>query len=397
VNYGASTWVSGDSRSITVTVQNTGTSTWSDDTPDINVGVRWNTNGSNWNDFMYRQNAGSIAPGASQTYTFSDMQARNATANGTTPNPPTYTSALANGTNNLNFSLVYEGCFWFNGNPGSTTCSGVTVTSSGNSVYTTPNITITGPANDACANATTLTINAAAVSGTLNGCTNESPFTTTAGSTGGKDVWYKFTANCAGSHVITLNGLPDDKDIYLYTACGTTTSIGSSTNSSTTAETITYTTTASTTYYIRVLDYAGTGGSFNLSVSVANKSVTSVTGTSPLCSNAAASTYTANGVVLSGGTGAWSSSNTAVATVDASTGAVTPAGSGTTNIIYTITGGCGGTVSAQQAITVNAAPTISYTGSPYVYCLNNAKSYTFYFWSYYILWYKSILTYRIKL
>ena len=61
------------------------------------------------------------------------------------------------------------------------------------------------------------------------------------------------------------------------------------------------------------------------------------------------SVYTANGVVLSGGTGAWSSSNPAVATVDA-TGLVTGISAGTCNIIYTITGGCGGTVSAQQSV-----------------------------------------------
>ncbi len=47
-----------------------------------------------------------------------------------------------------------------------------------------------------------------------------------------------------------------------------------------------------------------------------NAAITSVTGTSPLCIGGTA-TYTANGVVLSGGTGAWSSSNPAVATVSA--------------------------------------------------------------------------------
>ena len=60
---------------------------------------------------------------------------------------------------------------------------------------------------------------------------------------------------------------------------------------------------------------------------------------------------------LGGGTGAWSSSNTAVATVSAA-GLVTGMSAGTCNIIYTITGGCGGTVSAQQSVTIN--PNASY-------------------------------------
>lgn len=87
-------------------------------------------------------------------------------------------------------------------------------------------------------------------------------------------------------------------------------------------------------------------------------SVSSVTGTTPLCASATA-TYTANSVVLAGGSGAWSSSNTNVATVNSSSGLVTAVASGTCNIIYTVTGGCGGTVSAQQSLTVNGLPAIS--------------------------------------
>jgi M6 family metalloprotease-like protein len=92
-------------------------------------------------------------------------------------------------------------------------------------------------------------------------------------------------------------------------------------------------------------------------------SVASVTGTTPLCA-AATATYTAGSVVLSGGTGAWSSSNTGVAGVDPSTGLVTGVAAGTCNIIYTITGGCGGTKTAQQAVTINAAASVaSVTGT----------------------------------
>ncbi|HEX7847053.1 MAG TPA: hypothetical protein VF476_14730, partial [Chitinophagaceae bacterium] len=81
-------------------------------------------------------------------------------------------------------------------------------------------------------------------------------------------------------------------------------------------------------------------------------SITSVTGTTPLCIGQTTS-YTANGVVLGNGTGAWSSSNEAVATVDAN-GLVSAVGAGTCDIVYTITGACGGTKSAQQSLTIKA-------------------------------------------
>lgn len=81
----------------------------------------------------------------------------------------------------------------------------------------------------------------------------------------------------------------------------------------------------------------------------------------------------ANSVELGGGTGAWSSSNTSIATV-ASTGVITPKAAGSTNITYTITGGCGGTVSKSATLTVkpNAAAaqytltnnTQTYNGAP---------------------------------
>jgi len=86
-------------------------------------------------------------------------------------------------------------------------------------------------------------------------------------------------------------------------------------------------------------------------------SIASVTGTSPLCIGGTA-TYLANTVVLGGGTGAWSSSNTAVATVSTS-GLVTGVTAGTADIIYTITGGCGGTKSAKKTVTINSNLTAS--------------------------------------
>jgi hypothetical protein len=106
-----------------------------------------------------------------------------------------------------------------------------------------------------------------------------------------------------------------------------------------------------------------------------NAAVTSVTGTTPLCIGATA-TYTANGVVLGGGTGAWSSSNTAVATVIAGTGVVTAVGVGTCNIIYTITGGCGGTKSAQQSLTVTPNAAVASVIGATPLCIGGTATYT---------------------
>ncbi len=86
-------------------------------------------------------------------------------------------------------------------------------------------------------------------------------------------------------------------------------------------------------------------------------------------------TYTANGVVLSGGTGAWSSSNPAVATVSAA-GLVTGISAGTCNIIYTITGGCGGTVSPQQAVTINPNAAITSVTGASPLCIGGTSTYT---------------------
>ena len=74
-----------------------------------------------------------------------------------------------------------------------------------------------------------------------------------------------------------------------------------------------------------------------------------VSGASPVCLSGTA-TYSSNGDA--GGT--WSSSNTGVASVDATTGVVTGVSQGTANITYTVTGACSGPASASQSVTVQA-------------------------------------------
>lgn len=110
-----------------------------------------------------------------------------------------------------------------------------------------------------------------------------------------------------------------------------------------------------TTTYRRQAHDGTCSTSFSLSTNtwtvtvIPNASIESVTGTSPLFVGET-TTYTANSVVLGGGSGVWSSSDTDVATVDES-GIVSAIGAGSCNIVYTISGGCSGTKSEQQPIT----------------------------------------------
>lgn len=96
----------------------------------------------------------------------------------------------------------------------------------------------------------------------------------------------------------------------------------------------------------------------NFAVTVNPLAVAGTVSLSPnsICYGDAAPTVQVEGNVLGGGTGAWSSSNTTVATINADGTNLTIVGVGSTNITYTITGGCGGDQSADDLLTVNAVP-----------------------------------------
>ncbi|KFF07609.1 beta strand repeat-containing protein, partial [Flavobacterium reichenbachii] len=137
-NTGSVTWCAGETRTVTVDIQNVGTATWVDGTggaPDFNIGIKWNNGtGGSWDDYNVRVNAGNLASGATRTYTFNITASNNIN----TPQPgfpvTGYTTPLDGGTNNLTFDVVYEGVAWFGNNP-----AGV---GPGNSTFTTPNQTI---------------------------------------------------------------------------------------------------------------------------------------------------------------------------------------------------------------------------------------------------------------
>jgi len=136
------------------------------------------------------------------------------------------------------------------------------------------------------------------------------------------------------------------------------------------------TTIQTATYIVTPLSGTCPGNTFIVTVTVnPTSSITSVSGTnSPQCIDAT-TTFIANGVVLSGGTGTWNSDNYAVASVDAS-GKVTATGAGTCNIIYTITGGCGGTVSSSKPVTVNANVTAGTITGTSPLCIGVVNTFT---------------------
>ena len=117
----------------------------------------------------------------------------------------------------------------------------------------------TTPANNDCSGATTLTVNAAAVTGDVSCATQSIAAITCGGNTGSAedDLWYKFTTTTAGTYKINVVGSSDfDAVVDLRSgACnGTNISCADATLEGGT-ETIFYSCAASTTYYIRVYDF----------------------------------------------------------------------------------------------------------------------------------------------
>ncbi|QQS28823.1 MAG: HYR domain-containing protein [Sphingobacteriales bacterium] len=130
INTGAASWCAGETRTVQVTIQNTGSATWNSGGPTINVGVKWNTNGGFWTDYHVRTSTGVVSYLGTTTLNLT-ITASNATSG------PSYGAPLSVGSNNLSFDIVAEGVCWFGSNGGG--CG------PGNSVLTSPTITISSP------------------------------------------------------------------------------------------------------------------------------------------------------------------------------------------------------------------------------------------------------------
>ncbi len=114
---GSSTWCAGETRNVTVTVKNIGQATWTDASPDVNIGATWNNDGV----YAYKVDAGGLAPGATQTYTIA------------------VTAPSTAGAASLTFDVIKESDCQFAANSGN--CG------PGNSVLNVTGITIAAPAD----------------------------------------------------------------------------------------------------------------------------------------------------------------------------------------------------------------------------------------------------------
>ncbi|TCO07432.1 glycine-rich domain-containing protein [Natronoflexus pectinivorans] len=112
MDIGDEVWEAGETRTVSVTVRNSGQAVWTDSDPDINIGIKWNAD----SDYLVRTDAGNLAPGETRTYEL------------------TVTAPMALGTDNLTFDVVNEGACWFGNNNG--------VCGPGNTVFVSQDITI---------------------------------------------------------------------------------------------------------------------------------------------------------------------------------------------------------------------------------------------------------------
>jgi hypothetical protein len=145
MNTGSSVWCTGETRDITVTVTNSGTSSWTNASPDVNIGVKWNQETS----YFVKVNANGLVSGATQTYTFS------------------VTAPASAGFNNLSFDVVNEGNFWFaannnGGGPGNVVFRSLPVT-----VVAAPN-PVTAGADITVCSASTAQLNGLATASIIN-------------------------------------------------------------------------------------------------------------------------------------------------------------------------------------------------------------------------------------
>jgi len=129
-------------------------------------------------------------------------------------------------------------------------------------------------ANDLCASATALTVNAAATASNMTGATLTAPFTK-------KDVWYSFTAICNGTHNINLTGFSGDMDLELFAgpSCPSTVTYQDNSAGVTSTETISNTLVSGTTYYIRVLAYDTTAETSAFSIQVTTSGTINIANT----------------------------------------------------------------------------------------------------------------------
>ncbi len=130
---------------------------------------------------------------------------------------------------------------------------------------------VPGPANDNFASATGLTGSTVTTTGTNSNGTKEVGEPNHGGNTGGRSVWYAWTAPTSGTVTLDTKGSNFDTTLGVYTgnSVSTLTTIASNdddyVNGLTTSK-VTFNVTAGTTYYFAVDGYSGVAGSIVLNL-----------------------------------------------------------------------------------------------------------------------------------
>ncbi|MFY7970401.1 MAG: MopE-related protein, partial [Flavobacteriales bacterium] len=169
-----------------------------------------------------------------------------------------------------------------------------------NNAQTVTYSVITAPVNDVCAGATTIVVNAAAISADNSATCTDAANPTCGGTSQIKDLWYKFVYTSGIINIQTTLGSLTDTRLALYNACGGTqlacnddaAGLGYASKITMACGTLT----AGQTYYIQVGGYDSAVGSFSLivtsAVPIVNDACSAATpittfGTAVACNNTA--------------------------------------------------------------------------------------------------------------
>jgi len=162
------------------------------------------------------------------------------------------------------------------------------------------NIPVPPPANDLSSAPTSVTVNGSAANGTTTSATYS---TITSDSTTKNDVWFTFTAPEQGTVTLTTtSSTSQDLDIQGWIGPSTPASIteqkiADGADVGNTTEVATLPVTAGTLYFVRVLQYGGTAGSFT------------ITATMPTSPSTPASNFTSSNLTSASATIGWTRGN----------------------------------------------------------------------------------------
>jgi hypothetical protein len=144
---------------------------------------------------------------------------------------------------------------------------------------------VSGPPNDAFANAEVLAGASDTTTGTNQGATKETGEPNHAGRTGGKSVWYKWTPQTSGTATINTTGSNFDTVLGVYTGSavnGLTEVVSNDDASGSLTSSVSFAATAGTTYRIAVDGYLAAAGNITLNLASSGSVAPVVSSVTPI-------------------------------------------------------------------------------------------------------------------